>query len=196
VYSSINHGAALWWGLWPGIVAAIASVLAFDFFFVPPYYTFAVRDIQYLITLFVLLAVALLVGTLAARLRRWYRFPAKERRPRSQRLAAPCQVSRLASAGRGHNGSCYIFLVRICLPHNGLEPVVSQPVSQGRPRTIAVATGRAISQVLGTARYPPDAPAIYLPRHSSDQGGVLAQRRAATASTPASYWRPSHFRQA
>jgi two-component system sensor histidine kinase KdpD len=32
-------GAALWWGLWPGVVASGASVLAFDFFFVPPYYT-------------------------------------------------------------------------------------------------------------------------------------------------------------
>ena len=36
-------GAAMWWGLWPGVVAAVASVLAFDFFFVPPYYTFAVQ---------------------------------------------------------------------------------------------------------------------------------------------------------
>ena len=60
--------AAIWWGLWPGMVAAVASVLAFDFFFVPPYYTFAVRDVQYLFTLVVFAIVALLVGTLGARL--------------------------------------------------------------------------------------------------------------------------------
>ena len=62
--------AAMWWGLGPGILAAVLSVLSFDFFFVPPYFTLAVQDVEYVVTLLVLAAVALLVGTLAARLRR------------------------------------------------------------------------------------------------------------------------------
>lgn len=56
-------------GRGPAVVAAILSVAAFDFFFVPPHLTFAVADSQYLFTVFVMLAVAMLIGTLAARLR-------------------------------------------------------------------------------------------------------------------------------
>ena len=56
-------------GRGPAVVAAILSVAVFDFFFVPPHLTFAVADSQYLFTLFVMLAAAMLIGTLAARLR-------------------------------------------------------------------------------------------------------------------------------
>ncbi|MCX5734480.1 MAG: sensor histidine kinase KdpD [candidate division NC10 bacterium] len=37
-------------GLGPSILASILSVAAFDFFFVPPYYTFSVSDTQYFVT--------------------------------------------------------------------------------------------------------------------------------------------------
>ena len=53
----------------PAIVAAVASVLLFDFFFVEPRFSFAVQDAQFLITFGVMLTVALIVGTLTARLR-------------------------------------------------------------------------------------------------------------------------------
>lgn len=52
--------------------AALASVLAvaaFDFFFVPPYYTFAVSDQQYVFTFLVMLFTALTIGTLTHRVR-------------------------------------------------------------------------------------------------------------------------------
>ena len=42
---------------------------AFDFFFVPPRFTFAVSDAQYLVTFAVMLAVGLLIGQLTAGLR-------------------------------------------------------------------------------------------------------------------------------
>ncbi len=53
----------------PAIATAIGSVLLFDFFFVDPRFSFAVADAQYLITFGVMLAVALIVGALTARLR-------------------------------------------------------------------------------------------------------------------------------
>jgi len=56
--------SAMWWGLGAGIVAAVLSVLSFDFFFVPPYLRLAVEDIEYVVTLLVLAAVALLVAHL------------------------------------------------------------------------------------------------------------------------------------
>ncbi|MBX9680953.1 MAG: sensor histidine kinase KdpD [Gemmataceae bacterium] len=48
--------------------ASVASVLVFDFFFVPPQFKFAVSDTQYLLTFFVMLMVGLLISTLTARL--------------------------------------------------------------------------------------------------------------------------------
>ena len=53
----------------PAALAAILSVCAFDFFFVPPKFSFAVSDIQYLLTFFIMLAVGLIAGQLTAGLR-------------------------------------------------------------------------------------------------------------------------------
>ena len=49
------------------VLAAVASFLAYNFFFVPPLYTLTVEQPQDVIELAVFLGVALLVGTLAAR---------------------------------------------------------------------------------------------------------------------------------
>ncbi len=54
----------------PALVASAASVLAFDFFFVPPYLTFSVADTQYLFTFAAMLGVGILISTIADRLRR------------------------------------------------------------------------------------------------------------------------------
>src|SRR5262245_36320556 len=55
-------------GRGPAVLASVLSVATFDFCFVPPQWTFAVSDTQYLVTFGVMLLVALLIGTLAARL--------------------------------------------------------------------------------------------------------------------------------
>lgn len=56
-------------GSGPAVLAAFGGVGLFDFFFVPPHFSMAVADAQYLITFAVMLAVALVIGQLAARLR-------------------------------------------------------------------------------------------------------------------------------
>lgn len=56
-------------GRGPAVVAAFLSVAMFDFFFVPPRFSFAVSDVQYLLTFAVMLTVALVTGHLTARLR-------------------------------------------------------------------------------------------------------------------------------
>jgi two-component system sensor histidine kinase KdpD len=56
-------------GRGPAVAAAVASVLAFDFFFVAPNLTFAVSDAQYVITFAVMLVIGLAIGTLTVRLR-------------------------------------------------------------------------------------------------------------------------------
>ena len=55
-------------GRGPSVLASTLSVAAFDFFFVPPYLTFAVSDTQYLATFGVMLLVALVISGLTVRI--------------------------------------------------------------------------------------------------------------------------------
>jgi two-component system sensor histidine kinase KdpD len=61
--------SAVFFGRGPSIVASIVSVLAFDFFFIDPRFTFTVNDTQYILTFIVLLAVGLIISNSAALLR-------------------------------------------------------------------------------------------------------------------------------
>ena len=60
---------AVQFGRLPALVATVLNVAAFDFFFVPPRFSFAVSDVQYLVTFAVMLTVGLVVGQLTASLR-------------------------------------------------------------------------------------------------------------------------------
>jgi two-component system sensor histidine kinase KdpD len=51
------------------VLCSVLSVLAFDFMFVPPRFTFAVSDAQYLVTFAIMLVVALIIGGLNANVR-------------------------------------------------------------------------------------------------------------------------------
>jgi two-component system sensor histidine kinase KdpD len=61
--------AAVYLGRGPAILASFTSVLAFDFFFINPVFTFTVNDTQYLLTFMGLLAVGLIISSSAALLR-------------------------------------------------------------------------------------------------------------------------------
>ncbi|KQV50092.1 two-component system sensor histidine kinase KdpD [Massilia sp. Root335] len=60
---------AVRFGRGPSVTATCVSVACFDFFFVPPRFTFAISDLQYLVTFGVMLAVGLITGHLTAGLR-------------------------------------------------------------------------------------------------------------------------------
>lgn len=60
---------AVRFGRGPAVLAAFLSVAVFDFFFVSPRFSFAVSDVQYLVTFCVLLVVGLIVGQLTSGLR-------------------------------------------------------------------------------------------------------------------------------
>ncbi|OYU27748.1 MAG: two-component system sensor histidine kinase KdbD [Burkholderiales bacterium PBB2] len=62
-------GVALRLGRGPAALASVLSVGLFDFFFVQPRLSFAVSDVQYLLTFAVMLAVGLITGQLTAGLR-------------------------------------------------------------------------------------------------------------------------------
>ncbi|NPU84007.1 MAG: sensor histidine kinase KdpD [Syntrophaceae bacterium] len=75
---------------WPTLLAAFFSVAAFDFFFVPPYYTFAVADARYIVTFGVMFVVALVISGLTLRVRE----QAEAARGRERKTAALYGLSR------------------------------------------------------------------------------------------------------
>ncbi|RUR71357.1 DUF4118 domain-containing protein [Variovorax guangxiensis] len=114
-------GVAMRFGRGPSALAALLNVAAFDYFFVPPRLSFAVSDVQYVLTFAIMLGVGLLVGQLTAGLR----FAAgvstsRERRARSlfeltRELSAALESSQVVALGtaavRGHFGGDALVLV-------------------------------------------------------------------------------------
>jgi two-component system sensor histidine kinase KdpD len=85
-------------GRWPSIVSAVASVLVFDFFFVPPYYTFAVADAQYAITFIVMLGIGLLISELTSRLQSQLRASQQQEYRTAQLFRMTRQLTELAGS--------------------------------------------------------------------------------------------------
>jgi two-component system, OmpR family, sensor histidine kinase KdpD len=72
-------------GRGPAVLASLLSVALFDFLFVPPYYSFAVSDTQYLLTFVVMLLVGLVISSLTASVRLQARV-AQHRQARTEAL--------------------------------------------------------------------------------------------------------------
>ncbi|MEP7099844.1 MAG: DUF4118 domain-containing protein [Burkholderiales bacterium] len=126
-------GVAVRFGRGPAVLAAFLNVAAFDFFFVSPRMSFAVSDVQYLLTFAVMLAVGLITGQLTAGLR----FQARVATHREARSRALFEVARDLSSvllteqcveiaeraiGREFRGSARVFLLdmneRLQLPRS------------------------------------------------------------------------------
>lgn len=107
-YLAVVMLVAVWLGGYPAIVASLLSVIAFDVVFVPPYYTLAVADAEYLLTFAGLLAVGLVISTLAARTRE-QELAARRREKQtaalyelSQKLAAADELNQIAQTVVDH----------------------------------------------------------------------------------------------
>jgi two-component system sensor histidine kinase KdpD len=77
-------------GAGPSLFATLLSVAAFDFFFIPPYFTFTVSDVRYVVTFIVMFVVALVISRLTLRIRQ----QASAARQRERRTAALYSLSR------------------------------------------------------------------------------------------------------
>ncbi|GAB3364988.1 MULTISPECIES: DUF4118 domain-containing protein [Giesbergeria] len=87
-------GVGLRFGRGPAVLAAFLGVLLFDFFFVAPRFSFAVSDVQYLVTFAVMLVVALVIGQLTAGLK----VQAEAATQREHRVRSLYEMSRDLSA--------------------------------------------------------------------------------------------------
>ena len=178
--------AALRLGRGPASFAAVVNIMAFDFFFVPPRFTLAVSDIQYVVTFAVMLAVALIIANLVASVRAQTRVAgARERRTAllygmSRELTATQSVEDLALVAVKHVAETFSGRAVVLVPgaNDRLHYPTSPPISGS-----LVAADLSVSQWvfdhaapagLGTDTLPAAA-AQYLPLMSGGRTlGVLA----------------------
>lgn len=160
---------ALYLGWGPALLASFLSVALFDFFLVPPHLSFAVADVQYLITFAVMLTVALITSRLASRIVQ-QRIEALERASRTQalyemarELAGTMAVSQVAEITNR-------FLSRIPGVHSRLllpDPSGGLPVAATAPAHLGPRNPAQESYGLGEVIEVPDPVGdrtlIYLP---------------------------------
>lgn len=178
--------AAVRFGRGPAVLAAIVNVLAFDFCFVPPRFTFSVADVQYIVTFVIMLIVALTIATLMASVRQQTRVAgARERRTAllyamSRELAATRGVTNMAHVAVRHVAEVFDCKAVVLLPDakGRLHYPHETPVeSSFRKADLSIAQwvvdhGRRAG--LGSDTLPA-APALYLPLSDERQHlGVLA----------------------
>src|ERR1700722_8016744 len=99
VYLLSSALVAMYGGRGAGALSSVLGVLAFDFLFVPPRYSFAVTDVQYLLTFSIMLGVALIIGNLNASVR----LQARVAGHRERRTALLYAMTRQLSLARGRD---------------------------------------------------------------------------------------------
>src|SRR3979490_2359535 len=69
VFLTAVVGVAVRYGLWPSLFASVAASLSYNFFFLPPVYTFTITDPTNIAAFFFFMRIAILVSNVAARVR-------------------------------------------------------------------------------------------------------------------------------
>jgi two-component system sensor histidine kinase KdpD len=146
IYLAVVVASAVYLGRGPSLLAAVTSVLAFDYFLIPPYFTLAVTDTQYFVTFFGLLAVSLIVSTLTVRVREQAEV-AIEREGRAtalynlgRDLTSVTDLERVTQIIISHITEVFGREVAIFLPENGqVRTYASSPGYQPDDKELAVA---------------------------------------------------------
>ena len=178
--------AGLRLGRAPAILSATLNVVAFDFFFVPPRYSFAVSDAQYLLTFVVMLTIALVIANLMASVRQQTRVSgARERRTAllyamSRELVATRGIESLARVAVSHVVEVFQCQAVVLLPDH--EGRLTYPRDPPLERSLHGADLAVAQWVLDHGRQAglgtdtlPAAPALYVPLQEGGKPlGVLA----------------------
>jgi two-component system sensor histidine kinase KdpD len=130
--------AALRLGRGPASFAAVANVIVLDFCFVPPRFTFAVSNLEYLVTFAVMLVLALVIANLVANVRAQTRVAGA----RERRTSLLYAMSRELAATRAFDNLARVAVKHVAETFSGRAAVLL-PDSRGRlqgPRTADAAT--------------------------------------------------------
>lgn len=167
-------------GRGPAVASSIASVLAFDFFFVPPRLTFAVGDSEYVIMFSVMLGIGLVISELTARLQNQLRAAQQQEKRTSQLFRMTRQLSELAgsdflmrTAGRQleeiFDGEVVLFLKEaddtLSLRVGEKTQIMTHPVNPVVAEWVA-ANGKTAGASTDTL---PNATALFVPLAGSQQ---------------------------
>ncbi|MEN0036721.1 MAG: two-component system sensor histidine kinase KdpD [Cellvibrio sp.] len=161
---------AVRFGRGPAVVSTVISVVAVDFFFVPPRFSFAVTDVQYLITFAVMLTVGLIIGQLTAGLRFQSRVSVhRESRSRAlyefaRALSGVLATEQIFETTRTHLERTFRAKVLLLLPDNEGR---LQPPTSNTPDALDIAIAqwsfdRATPAGIGTDTLP-NSDFFYLP---------------------------------
>lgn len=138
--------SAIFLGRGPSLLAAVAGVLAFDFFLVPPYHTFAVNQTQYLVTLAMLFTVSLVISTLTAQGREQAKAALRRESQTSalynlsKDLTSATDLKKVTEVVISNIGKAFGREVVIFLAESGrLHPFASSPNYQPDENELAVA---------------------------------------------------------
>lgn len=164
-------------GRGPAISASVLSVLTFDYLYVPPYYTLAVSDTQYGITLIVMLLISIIISSLTVRLRQTAENARKQERQTavlyelSRKLAATQNFQEMLATATEHLTSIFDSRVAIFLPNesNNLQIQSGDIAAETEHRKLGVATWvyeHGTIAGMGTDALP-GARGIYLPLRTS-----------------------------
>lgn len=176
---------AMKYGRGPASLAAVLAVASFDFFFVPPRLSFAVSDVQYLVTFAVMLVVGLLIGQLTANLR----FSAKVSSSRERRaqalfeltreLSAALQTEQVTEMGEAAVQRTFGGQVKILLPGSDDRLVLDGHLPEGMDASIVDWTFHNGQRAGLTTSTLPSNPWHYVPLQAPMRTrGVLALRPA------------------
>jgi two-component system, OmpR family, sensor histidine kinase KdpD len=114
--------AGLKLGRGPSALTAVLNVAAFDFFFVPPRFSLAVSDVQYLVTFGAMVTIALVIATLTASVRQQTRVAgARERRTAllyamSRELSVTRGITNMAEVAVRHVAEVFQCKATVLLP--------------------------------------------------------------------------------
>ena len=146
IYLAAVVVAAVYLGRGPSLLTAIAGVLAYDFFIVPPYLTLAVSDTQYLLTFIGLFVVSLVISTLTVRVREQAEAAIQREAQTTalynlgRDLTAAVDLEQVAQIIIWHISEVFGRQVAIFLPENGrLRVFASSPDYQPETNELAVA---------------------------------------------------------
>ncbi len=117
---------AAWLGTGPSVLASCLSVLAFNFFFTKPYYSFEFYNPGYYFTFTVMLATSLIVGSLAAKLS----LQARQARRREQETHVLYALTKELSAVRGTSAMATAAITHIGEAFD-VEAAVFWPTREG-----------------------------------------------------------------
>ncbi|CAB3751230.1 sensor histidine kinase [Paraburkholderia humisilvae] len=181
--------AALRLGRGPGVLCSFLGVAAFDFFFVPPRFSFSVSDTQYLLTFAVMLVTSLTISHLTSSLRRQaHTAIVRERRTSAmfamtRELGTALATDQIIEISTRHVAEVFQARAAILLPDSGEK--MRQKIDNPNPAVVLTKTelDLDIAQWVYDRQQPaghgtntlPAAAALYLPlRAPMRTRGVLA----------------------